>query len=177
MLLQQSWLSNNREMNQLTQPWPFATCRIYGVMGSLCAGLCAVRLQVSSTGAKSNFRMLLLYPAPVITQRGRGGPASLNIHQDKKKTLVLIGYRMVVFHLSKCDNPGCWSFFRQKRQKPKYSIIPCNLQWSQNKLYGNDKSHRPWSSQVISSALTSCYKVFLTFFWYIFRLPPTCGCL
>lgn len=122
-------------MNQLTLPWPFAACRIYGVMGSLCAGLFAIMLQVSNARVKSNFKILPLYPSHVVTHRGRGGSASLNIHQDKKKTLVFIEYRTVAFHLSKCDHSGCWSFFRQKREKPKHSLISCSLHWIQSDLY------------------------------------------
>lgn len=43
-LLQRSRLSSNSEMNQLTQPWPFTACRIYGVMGSLRGVLCVAGL-------------------------------------------------------------------------------------------------------------------------------------
>lgn len=109
----------------------------------------------------------------------RGRSIALSIHQNKKKTVS--SYRIsrtVVFCLSKCDSPGCWSFFRQKRQNPTSSVIPCSLQHSQNKLYQNDKCHRPWSSQVISSALTSCYKVFMTFFckyWDCLPLLVVCN--
>lgn len=69
-------------------------------MGSLCAGLFAIMLQVSNARVKSNFKILPLYPSHVVTHRGRGGSASLDIHQDKKKTLVFIEYRTVAFHLS-----------------------------------------------------------------------------
>lgn len=148
-------------MNQLTYPWPFTTSRICGVIGSLCTVLLVCRpvIRELSQILKSLCSVLFLpvkMGEMLCTQQRWKYIAD---HPEKTRRKLLSSYRIssvIVFHLWKYDSPGCWSFFRQKRQKPKYSIIPCSLQCSQNNLEQNDKCCRHQSSQVISSALTSC---------------------
>lgn len=108
MLLQQSQFSSTREMNQLMYPWPFATCKIYGAIGSLCTVLLGLAQYV---WAKSNLKIcfiLLLCTAEVKVYFWAST-------QTKKKALSSCKICCTtVFHLSKCDSSGCWSFFRQR---------------------------------------------------------------
>lgn len=80
MLLQQSQFSSTREMNQLMYPWPFATCKIYGAIGSLCTVLLGLAQYV---WAKSNLKISLFHPTFV---HSRGESILLSIHPNKKKS-------------------------------------------------------------------------------------------